>query len=59
MTTSEAARKLEDLARDVDLMVYRLEVAERAESSKTQPARTRRELERIREAIEDLARALG
>lgn len=59
MTTAEAAHKLEDLARELDLLVYRLELAERTEAPAASLQQTRRELERMREAIDDLARALG
>lgn len=58
MTTSDAARKLEDLAREVDLLVYRLEVADRQQAEE-EVARTRRELERLKESLEDLARGLS
>jgi hypothetical protein len=59
MTPRDAARALEDLARELDLVVYRIErpapdlgVAERSRE------RTRRDLEQLRDRVEQLARAL-
>ena len=59
MNASDAARQLEDLARDIDLMVYRLEVAPSGVATgEPDLARLRRELELVREQLQDLARAL-
>ena len=62
MTKTDAARQLEDLAREVDLVVYRLEVESRrrAEAASVDPAMegVRRDLERLKDHLADLARAL-
>lgn len=61
MRPEDAARSLEQIARDLDLVVFRLErdgpeaEAERREERR----RLRRELDQLRERLEDLARALG
>ena len=59
MNASDAARRLEDLARDIDLMVYRLEVAQGEHEPRRDLTRLRRELEQVREQLEDVARALA
>ena len=60
MSTARLARNLEDIARDLDLVVYRLEGDGPAEPDKAKAERTRmrRELERLRMAVEDVAREL-
>jgi len=61
MSTARYARTLEDIARDLDLVVYRLESSAPADPTKAKDERqrTRRELDRLRKAIEDVARELG
>jgi hypothetical protein len=57
---NEAARQamLDEIARDVDLLVYRLEQPppDRDDERVVERRRLRRDLERLRERIEDLAR---
>lgn len=59
MTPAEAARQLDRIARDLDLAVFALE---RPPPADAEPAvarqRLRRELDGLRERIEDVARAL-
>ena len=61
MSSARHARTLEDIARDLDMVVYRLEREIPDDPVKVQDERkrTRRELDRLREAIEDVARDLG
>ena len=58
MSPTDAARQLEQIARDLDLVVYRLERPPEREPARER-ARLRRELDGLREQIEDLARGLG
>jgi hypothetical protein len=60
MTPKDAARELELVARDLDLVVFRLERDAPAgvEGAREERGRVRRELEGLRERIESLARAL-
>jgi phage shock protein A len=57
MSPSDAAAALERIARDLDLVVYRLERP--TEEAEAERRRLRRELDRLRERIEDVSRALG
>lgn len=61
MRPDDAARSLETVARDLDLVVFRLERdgPPDAEALRAERKRLRRELEALRERIEDVARALG
>jgi hypothetical protein len=58
MSPKDAARELELVARDLDLVVFRLE-RDAPEGAAEERRRVRRELELLRERIEALARALG
>ncbi len=59
MNQAEAATRLDDVAREIDLIVYRLEQppAETADWE-AERARLRRELEAMQRRLEDLAREL-
>ena len=61
MSNARLARSLEEIARDLDLIVYRLEgqAPDDLEKAQNERLRTRRELDRLRMAIEDMARDLG
>jgi len=54
----ELARALDDLARDLDLVVFRLEVDPPSDPERAaqERRRLRRDLERLRERVEKLAR---
>jgi hypothetical protein len=60
MTPSEAVRHLEQVARDLDLAVFSLErpAPPEADRAQAQRDRLRRDLEGLRDRIQDLARAL-
>ena len=67
MSPSDAARALEELARELDLVVYRLErppgpprepVPDPLEALKRERIQLRRELDALRERLEDVARGL-
>ncbi len=58
MSPTEAAHELSLLARDLDLVVYRLERPAEQPPEQERP-RLRRELDRLRERLEDIARGLG
>ncbi len=58
MSPSEAARQLDDLARELDLLVYRIEVAEREQTHARTMRKLWRELEHVRDRLQDLAREL-
>lgn len=55
---SEVRFALEDLARDLDLLLFRVEQAREHATWEADRQRTRRELERLRDALEGLAREL-
>ncbi|MBX2796840.1 MAG: hypothetical protein KTR31_04200 [Myxococcales bacterium] len=59
MTPSDASRALEDLSRELDLIVYSLERPLEDRDPVRERAVLRRNLERLREQLDDLARALG
>jgi hypothetical protein len=60
MSPKDAARELELVARDLDLVVFRLERdPPGADAAGEERRRVRRELDVLRERIEALARALG
>ncbi len=59
MMACDAARTLEELARELDLVVYRLEVPLGDRDPLRERALLRRELDRLRERIEDLAQDLS
>ena len=54
------SRQLEDLAQDLDMLVFKLERApsEERESLLRERARLRRELEKVRDRLRDLALGL-
>jgi hypothetical protein len=54
--TGEMLRQLEEIVRDLDMIVYKLElpVVEGLEQLLTERSRTRKELERIRDHIEEI-----
>lgn len=53
------ARELEDLARDVDMLVFRLErQPTEAEHAEADQRKLRRELEQVRDRLKDLAFSL-
>ena len=54
--TGEMLRQLEAMVRDLDMIVYKLElpVVEGLEQLLTERSRTRKELERIRDHIEEI-----
>jgi hypothetical protein len=61
MTPSAIASNIDDIARDLDLLVYRLEVdsPRDADAVSAERKRLRRELESLRERLEDLVRLVG
>ncbi|RME28385.1 MAG: hypothetical protein D6798_02500 [Deltaproteobacteria bacterium] len=60
MSAARHARAVEDIARDLDLLVFRLErpPARDAEGIAVERVRLRRELEQLRDRLQDVARAL-
>jgi hypothetical protein len=59
MTPAEAARQLDQIARDLDLVVFSLEPsAARPSDGGRGGERVRRDLESLRDRLADLARAL-
>ncbi|MCA9491129.1 MAG: hypothetical protein KC621_14465 [Myxococcales bacterium] len=61
MSPQDASRRLDEVARDLDLALYRLERAppEAPEQVRAERQRLHRELDALRERIEDVSRALG
>lgn len=60
MSSDDAGRQLEQLARDLDLTVFALERSPPSEEAlRTERIRLRRELEALRDRIEDLARGFS
>ena len=61
MSPQDAARQLDEVARDLDLAMYRLERAgpNDPQAAEAERRRLHRELERLRERIESVSRALG
>jgi hypothetical protein len=60
MSSDDAGRQLEQLARDLDLAVFALERSPTSEEAlRTERIRLRRELESLRDRLEDLARGLS
>jgi hypothetical protein len=60
MADSTHARLADDVARELDLLVYRLEQPAPADPARVVEtwAELRRKLERLRDRVEDLSRAL-
>jgi hypothetical protein len=56
----QRTRELEELVRDLDMVVYRLErpVPDGPEAAGAERRRIRRELERLRDQLDDLVRGL-
>ena len=60
MSPDDASRQLEQLARDLDLVVFRLERPPASEDAlRAERTRLRRELESLRDQMEQLARSLA
>ena len=60
MSSDDAGRQLEQLARDLDLTVFTLERTPPSEEAlRAERVRLRRELERLRDRLEDVARGLS
>jgi hypothetical protein len=61
MSNARHARELSEIAKDLDLAVYRLErgAPQDAEATKRERFLLRRELDQLRMRVEDVARALG
>lgn len=60
MSAQRHVRTLEEIARDLDLVVFRLERAlpEEAEKADAERKRVRRELESVRDRLQDVVRAI-
>lgn len=59
MMVSDAVRTLEELARELDLVVYRLEGPLEDRDPLRERALLRRDLDRLRERLEDVAQDLS
>lgn len=58
MSTSRHTSALEDITRDLDMLVYRLERDRAASPNGPDPARLRRELEQLRDRLTDVVRQM-
>ena len=58
MSTSRHTSALEDITRDLDMLVYRLERDRTASPDGPDPARLRRELEQLRDRLTDVVRQM-
>lgn len=61
MSPKDAARALDEVARDLDLLMYRIERPTPADvdAAKAERRRLHRELEGLRERVESVSKALG